>query len=124
VITLTSALLSTVGGAGGATLRAYVLAEAELRGVRHTDRAVAAVNLVGSAAAGAVVAANPSPALLALLLTGILGGFTTLSSWISALATQRPPEERWVALLWAAVDLLTGLGAAAGGFAVVAALSG
>jgi CrcB protein len=124
VITLTSAVLSTAGGAGGAALRAFVLAEAELRGVRRIDRAVACVNIVGSAVAGALLAAALSPALLALLLTGVLGGFTTLSSWISALATQRPPEERWVALLWAAVDLLTGLGAAAGGFAVVAALSG
>ena len=123
MITASAAVLSAVGGGLGACARAYVLAEARAAGLRRIDRAVAAVNVVGSVAAGAVVAADLSPALFALLLTGLLGGFTTLSSWISALVERaRPPEERWGALLWAAGDLLTGLAGAAIGYAVVKAL--
>lgn len=122
-MSLSAALLAALGGGAGATARAYVLAEAELAGVRRLDRAVAAVNIAGSVAAGALLAASLSPALLALLLTGVLGGFTTLSSWISALAAGRPPEERTRALLWAAGDLAAGLAGAAAAYAVVSALA-
>ncbi|MDO9355619.1 MAG: CrcB family protein [Solirubrobacteraceae bacterium] len=121
-MTLTAAVLSAIGGGAGASVRAYVLAEAELAGVQRLDRAIAAVNVIGSTLAGMLLAAGLSPALLALLLTGVLGGFTTLSSWISALTTQRPPEERTRALLWAASDLLAGLAGAAAGYWVVSAL--
>ncbi len=121
-MTVSAALLSALGGGLGACARAFVLAEAEAAGVRRIDRAVAAVNVAGSIAAGAALAADLSPALLALILTGLLGGFTTLSSWISALAAGRPPEERTRALLWAAGDLLAGLAGAAAGYWVVSAL--
>ncbi len=113
-------LLSIVGGGAGVTARVIAVALLSGNGIRG-DRATAAVNLLGSFAAGALVAASLSAEWEALLVSGLLGGFTTLSSWISTLAApELLPERRRSVTAWAITDLAAGLCAAAAGFALVA----
>ena len=69
-------ILVGAGGAAGALAR-YAVDRALDGGRRSTF----AVNVVGSALLGAIVAASPPPMTLALLGTGFCGAFTTFSSF-------------------------------------------
>lgn len=65
----------------GAVLRVVVRAIA-VRRIHDSWRATLAVNLAGSAAIGVIAAHAPSaPAVHALLVPGVLGGFTTFSGF-------------------------------------------
>ena len=71
-----SPILVGLGGAAGALARYAV--DRLLDGGR---RSTFAVNVVGSTLLGALVAASPPAATLALLGTGFCGAFTTFSSF-------------------------------------------
>jgi CrcB protein len=79
-------------------------------------RGILLVNLVGSAVAGLVVGADPGPRLLALLVVGFAGAFTTAST----LAWQLLQAARPVRLLL--LHVVPGLLLAAAGTAVGRAL--
>ena len=68
-------------GGVGAVLRVAVTQALEGRAPGGASTATAAVNIVGSAALGAVAALGGDVALL-VLGSGLLGGFTTFSTWM------------------------------------------
>ncbi|MFD1147227.1 fluoride efflux transporter CrcB [Saccharothrix hoggarensis] len=111
-----TALLVFVGAAVGAPLR--YLADRFVQS-RHPSRfpfGTLAVNVVGSFALGCV--AGASPALVALIGTGLCGGLTTYSTF--SYETVRLAEEGhgWQAFANVAASLVAGVGAAALGYAL------
>jgi CrcB protein len=106
-----------VGGALGSLAR-YGLAEALPRGRAELPVATLAVNVVGCLLLGWLVAAFPRARWLRPFVgTGVLGGFTTFSTLAlesDRLVTRAPA----VAVLYVALSVLLGLGAAAVGGAV------
>ena len=81
-----------------------------------------AVNTGGCLLLGLLVGLGASHRAMELLGTATLGSYTTFSTWM--LETHRPAQDGEARLAWAniAVSLLTGLGAAAIGKAIGAAL--
>ena len=117
-----------VAGAAGAVLRfAVSYAFAGPRSVsghseahRSLPWAVLIVNVVGSAAGGAVLGLTTGDVRL-VLLTGLCGGLTTFSTF-STESIQLVLAGRWpVALGSIAANLVLGIGAAAAAFALVSA---
>ena len=100
-----AAVLVTVGGAVGASLR-YGLAV-----VVPGLGATLAANVVGSAALGALVAAGdrPSPRVRLALGTGLLSSFTTYSTFAVEAVTATPG----VAVVYVVASVGLGLAAAA-----------
>jgi CrcB protein len=72
------------------------------------------INAVGAFALGALVAANPSGDVATVVGTGMLGSFTTFSTFALE-ATEGPPAERLL-IMTSMVGL--GLAAAAAGYAL------
>ena len=106
-------LLVAAGAAVGAALR--YLAGHAWDDVFPTG--TLAVNLLGSLALGALVAAEPSDSAVALLGTGVCGGLTTYSAF--AVRTVGEGPRRGAA--YAALTVVGSLAACALGFAVVRA---
>ncbi|MFB6092707.1 MAG: CrcB family protein [Haloquadratum sp.] len=102
--TVTLPLAVGLGGALGAVCRYAV--DVALGGGR---RSTFAVNVLGSVALGAVVAAAPSDPTLALVGTGFCGAFTTFSSFAVNVAEAVADDRRRLALLDAAGTLLVAL---------------
>ena len=71
-------ILVGIGGTIGAILRYLV---SRLRPIQGVPAGTLAVNIVGSFALSAIASLNPGDAAYALLCTGVLGGFTTFSTF-------------------------------------------
>ena len=103
-------LLVAIGGAFGSVLRYGVSVWAvEVLGAGFPWGTLA-VNVLGSAAIGLAGGAGLAGELRLLLVTGVLGGFTTFSSFSleTGLLFQRA---WWLAALYVAASLLLGLAA-------------
>ena len=113
---MTALFLVAVGGAAGSVLRylVSVLALAALGG--GFPWGTLAVNVAGSAAIGGVAALGVQDNARLLLVTGLLGGFTTFSAF-SLEAAQLWHRAPWLAVLYVAASL-------GGGFAGFAAGQG
>lgn len=72
----------TAAGACGAVLRHLVVAWWAGRRPHAPRDGVAVVNVTGAFALGLAVAALPDGPALAVCGTGLLGGFTTFSTWL------------------------------------------
>lgn len=107
-------LLVAAGGAAGSVLR-HLVALALPPAAAGIPWATLAVNVAGSAAIGAAAALGVQGDLRLLLVTGLLGGFTTFSAFSLETATLfgRNPV---LAALYVSVSLALGLGAFAIGF--------
>ncbi|WP_207454992.1 fluoride efflux transporter FluC [Herbiconiux sp. SYSU D00978] len=109
------ALVTVVAAALGAVLRQLVTV------ALPAPWGVLAVNAVGSALAGAVVAIAPADLRL-VLVTGLAGGLTTFSTF-SLETVELALEGRWrVAVASVAANLVLGIGLAGAGFVVASAL--
>lgn len=108
---MTDALLVALGALVGAPLRHLV--DTALGGVRG----VLVVNLSGCLAAGAVAGLAPPGPVVALLLTGLLGAFTTASALAAQVVERRDRPAAAAGLLSAHLlggTALAGLGLVAG----------
>lgn len=108
--TMSSFVLVAAGGAAGSVLRYLVsMAGLALFGAGFPWGTLA-VNVIGSAAIGALVAAGLEGQARFLLITGLLGGFTTFSAFsIETVALwERSPG---LALLYVAASVVLGVAA-------------
>lgn len=124
--TLRGALLVAVGGALGCVLRYFVGAW-----LTRDDypRGTLAVNLVGSLLMallmfGALERGLLGPDARLLLVTGVLGGFTTMSSFAYETGAFLDDGEYWRATGYVALTVLGSLGMMLLGRAIVRALPG
>jgi CrcB protein len=109
-VSATSLLLVALGGAAGSVLRHLVslLAAAQLGA--GFPWGTLAVNIVGSGLIGAAAGLGVQGEARLLLVTGLLGGFTTFSAFsleTAALYERSPP----LAALYVALSLALGLSA-------------
>jgi CrcB protein len=106
------------GGALGSLLRFFLQGQIQVAAGGRFPWGTLGVNLIGSAAIGALAAwlektSLPVQPLRAFLIVGILGGFTTFSSFaLENLNLLRAGEGR-LALLYLAASNVLGIGAAA-----------
>jgi fluoride exporter len=109
-------------GGVGAVLRFELDAAVQRRFAGEFPLGTLAVNGVGAFALGVLTGAGIGGDALLLAGTAVLGSFTTFSTWM--LETQRLGEEGEEALAGAnvIVSVLVGIGAAAAGWALGAAL--
>jgi len=121
-------LLVAVGGAFGSVLRYYV----GVWGVRIAGTGfpwgTLTVNLVGSFVIGVVVEMivrkfDGSPALRLLLMTGVLGGFTTFSSFALDTVSLFERGALGLAITYVAISLVASLAAVFAGLSLVRALA-
>ena len=107
-------LLVGLGGAAGSVLRYLVSTAASASLGGGFPWGTLAVNAAGSAAIGALAALNLQDPARLLLVTGLLGGFTTFSAFSleTAQLWQRAP---WLAALYVAASLGGGLAGLAAG---------
>lgn len=108
-------VLISVGGAAGTLCR---LGVANLVGVRSLPVATLVVNVAGSFALGFVLAwATPrmTPAASSALSVGFLGGFTTFSTFAMEAVALHEDGRAAAAVLYVAVSVALGLGAAVAG---------
>jgi CrcB protein len=113
--TLPSLLLVAAGGAIGSVLRyAVSLAGVALLGAAFPWGTLA-VNVLGSAAIGALAGAGVEGQARLLLVPGLLGGFTTFSAFSleAGFLWERSPP---LAALYVALSVGLGIGACAAGF--------
>ena len=105
-------VLVAVGGAVGSVLRYLVSLQSVLWFGLHFPWGTLAVNVIGSAAIGALGALPLPQEARLLLITGLLGGFTTFSAFSLEveLLWHRAP---WTAALYVALSLALGLAACA-----------
>ena len=99
-------------GGLGAVARFLLDGAVSARAGRGFPWGTLAVNLSGAFALGVIVGAALSADGLRLLGTGLLGGYTTFSTW--ALESHRQAEDGWGrgALINLAISLVVGLGCA------------
>ncbi|HUR50614.1 MAG TPA: CrcB family protein [Mycobacteriales bacterium] len=102
-------MLVALGAGLGAVLR-YLLDRAVP--AHHFPRGTVLVNTSGSFALG-VVTASVAGGASAFLATGLLGGYTTLSTFAVETVALAERQRRGAALLNVAVSAVLGLGAAA-----------
>lgn len=76
------------------------------------------VNVVGSFALGLVAGGADLDRPLAVAVVGFLGGFTTFSTWMLESVDLGIPPLRFPAVLNLALTLVSGVGAAAAGYAL------
>lgn len=112
-------LVVALGAGLGAAAR-HLLDRAVTRG--RFPAGILAVNLVGSLLAGAVAGAAPGPRVTDLVAVGLLGGFTTASTFaVDVLRLHRDGTTR-LALLDVVLSVGPGLVLAAAGLALGRAL--
>ena len=112
-----SFLWVALGGAlGSMTRHATSLCAAAIIGAAYPWGTLV-VNVVGSAAIGALAGSGLSGPARLFWITGVLGGFTTFSAFSleAALLWEKAP---WLAALYVAASLLLGFGAFAAGWAL------
>ncbi|WP_137127414.1 CrcB family protein [Roseomonas sp. HF4] len=113
-VTLGALLLVGLGGAAGSILRYLAtMAGFALFGTGFPWGTLA-VNILGSAAIGAIAAAGLEGHLRMLLVAGFLGGFTTFSAYSleTTLLWERAPP---VAVLYAVLSVALGVAACLAG---------
>ena len=100
-------LLVGMGGAAGSMLRYLVSVAASAALGDRFPWGTLAVNAIGSAAVGVLASLGLQDPARLLLVTGLLGGFTTFSAFSleTALLWQRAP---WLAVLYVAASLGAG----------------
>lgn len=79
---MVTALLVIAAGAVGAVLRAEVVALVHRRLQRPGLRAIAIVNLSAALLAGSVVGSGLAGSARLVLVGGLLGGYSTYSTWM------------------------------------------
>jgi CrcB protein len=114
VSALTILAVGALGGAG-AVARFVLTAWITERAGRDFPVGTLAVNVTGSCALGLAAGAGLDGDARVLVATGLLGSFTTFSTWM--LDTRRLP--RWQAALNVLISLAAGLAAVAAARAVV-----
>ena len=109
-----------IGGALGAMLRYLAGAGVARLASSGFPAATLGVNVLGSFAMGvlAVTLARSSPHLAPLLLTGLLGGFTTFSAFSLETVTLIEEGRAGAAALYVAASVLLSIGALAAGLAM------
>ena len=112
-------LAVAIGAAVGAGCR-HLLDRALTRG--RFPVGVLVANLLGSLLAGVVVGAAPSPRVLSLAATGLLGGFTTASTLAADVLRLWDDGARRAAVLDLLLSVVPGLLLAAAGLALGRAL--
>ena len=111
-------LLVAAGGAAGSVLRHGVSLLAAGQFGTGFPWGTLAVNLLGSAGIGIAAGLGVQGEARLLLVTGLLGGFTTFSAF--SLETSLLLERDWrLAVAYVAASLLLGLGAFALAYALV-----
>lgn len=110
-----------VAGGVGALARAWTVAVVSARW--GPDAGTATVNLSGSFALGLLVGAAPDSTSVVVLGTGLLGGYTTYSTWVVELLGLRRVDTRR-ARHTLALTTVGGLGLAAVGLLAGRALGG
>jgi len=113
-----TALLVALGAALGAPLR--VLVDVEVRRLvgQRLPWGIAAVNASGCLLAGALVGAAPPASALSLLGTGVLGGYTTFSTYALQAVQLGQLGRTRAAVGYAAGSAVVSLAAAALGYAL------
>jgi CrcB protein len=104
--------LALLGGAG-AVLRYAVDGWFERRFTTVFPVSTFSINVVGSFALGALTGAHVTATALFLVGTGLIGSFTTFSTWI--FETERLGEQRRGAVAWWNIAATVAAGLAAGG---------
>ena len=109
-------------GAVGALARFHLDAFVQRRTTRDFPVGTLVVNVAGSFLLGLLTGLSVASSTMLVLGTGLLGSFTTFSTWM--LETERLAEEgaSRAALANVAVSLAAGLAAAAAGWAIGAVL--
>ena len=113
-VTLTALLLVGLGGAAGSMLRYLTtMASFALFGAAFPWGTLA-VNVIGSAAIGAIAAAGLDGHMRVLLVAGFLGGFTTFSAYSleTTLLWERSPT---VAMIYTMLSVALGVAACLAG---------
>ena len=110
-----TALLVAIGGAGGVLARYGI---GRLVDPNDLPTATVAINVSGSALLGFLVAVGSSlaPEIRTALAIGVLGGFTTFSTFSVDVFLDIEAGRAGEALLYAAASVLLGIVAAAGGY--------
>ncbi|GAA0577578.1 fluoride efflux transporter CrcB [Craurococcus roseus] len=116
-------LLVALGGAAGSILRYSISAAAVATLGAGFPWGTLAVNAAGSTAIGALASLGVQGDARLLLVTGLLGGFTTFSAFSLETMTlwQRAP---WLAVLYVAASLGAGFAGFAAGHGLAATRSG
>jgi CrcB protein len=113
-------VLAALAGGVGASLR--LVTDGVVRSVAGTRLpwGTLLINIVGSAALGALVGAGPTKAVGLIVGTGLLGGFTTFST-ASFESAALVLDKRWTsAILYALGTLVLSVAAAALGYFLAA----
>lgn len=88
-----TALLVAVAGGLGALARVEIAHALRARG--HARWATRSVNLVGTICLALLATTRPSAQIAQIVAIGLLGGFTTFSTWMVEADTQRGAA-RWI----------------------------
>jgi CrcB protein len=121
-------LLVAVGGAFGSVLRYYVGVWSVRIAGTGFPWGTLTVNLVGSFLIGIVVELivrkfGGSPALRLFLMTGIIGGFTTFSTFALDTVALMERGQLAVAMIYVLTSVLVSLGAVFAGLSLIRALA-
>lgn len=125
---LSSVLWVALGGGLGSVFRLLVFHVLEGPGRHHGPWTTVAINLAGSLALGAVLghiqAKGQMDERLRLFLTvGVLGGFTTFSTFSGDALRLLHDRRPLVAMLYVGVSVVLGLACCAAGYALALRLS-
>lgn len=113
-----SLVLVSLGGAFGAVLRYWVTGAVTRRVTGTSPVGTLAVNLVGAFALGLVVGGGDPDSMTTVTLAGLLGGFTTFSTWMLELVGGMQGGDRAPAWINLGVSLVGGVSLAALGYAL------
>ena len=114
---MSAVLLVGLGGAAGSIFRHLVSVAAIAALGPDFPWGTLAVNVAGSAAIGSLAALGQSEAARLLLVTGLLGGFTTFSAF-SLEAVHLWQRAPWLSALYVAASLGGGFAGLAAGHAI------
>jgi len=117
-------LMIFLGGAAGGLARFWLAAVIDARHRGRLPLGTLAVNLSGAAAIGLLVSLSLPPALHAALFTGLLGSYTTVSSFSLQTVQLLRRGRAMAAFGYAALSLAGCLAGAAGGLALGGVLWG
>ena len=111
-------MLVSLGGAVGAVLRYWVTGVVTRRVGGKFPVGTLVVNLVGAFALGVVVGGGEPDSMTTVTLAGLLGGFTTFSTWMLELVGGVQGGDRAPAWINLGVSLVGGVVLAALGFSL------
>ncbi|GAB3149835.1 fluoride efflux transporter CrcB [Microbacterium neimengense] len=120
---LTFLVMAVAGGIGAGARYVVDLAVTALAGARFPWGTLV-INVTGSFALGLLTGAVSDAALLAVIGTGLLGGFTTFSSVAAVSAVMATDRRGWAAATNTIGTLVLALAAAAAGLAIGGLIAG